>query len=78
MLGFACGEFLDSIAGLAGKGGITITAFKRSEAGLATVAEEWRGPAFDPTAPATWPVPTETVQARADLLQARAHLEAAN
>ena len=63
-------NFSRTIAGLAGKGGITIVAFKRSETGLATVTEEWRGRASI-SAPATWPVPPDDSAEPAGLLQAQ-------
>lgn len=75
-LGFACGGFLDSIAGLSGQGEIAVIAFKRSDKGLATIVEEWRGPAFDPSAPASWPIATTIVQNRADRLHAASELQA--
>lgn len=76
-LGFVCGAFLNRLAGYAGHGEVAIMAFKRSDAGVAVVYQEWRGDAFDPTNPATWPVPTATVEARAQALQAEAELRPA-
>lgn len=76
-LGFVCGAFLNRLSGYAGHGEVAIMAFKRTEAGVAVVYQEWRGAAFDPTNPATWPVPTDTVEARARELAAEAELVAA-
>jgi hypothetical protein len=76
-LGFVCGAFLNRLAGYAGMGEVMIMAFKRSDAGIAVVYQEWRGDAFDPTNPATWPVATDTVETRARQLQAEAELLAA-
>lgn len=76
-VGFVCGAFLNRLAGYAGLGEVMIMAFKRTEAGVAVVYQEWRGDAFDPTNPSMWPVPTDTVEARARELQAEAELLAA-
>lgn len=77
VLGFACGAYVDTIEGLAGKGGITIVAFRRTDAGVATVREAWQGPSFDITSTATWPVPSDVVQGRMGVLDAQVALAAA-
>ena len=73
-LGFVCGAYLDRLEGYAGKGEVMVMAFRKTDKGVAIVYQEWRGPAFDPSKPATWPVTTEALQARADQLQAEAAL----
>lgn len=69
-LGFVCGAFLDTLSGYAGQGEVALIEFKRTKAGLAVVYEKWRGNAFDPAVPSSWPVPTATVEAAAARLKA--------
>jgi hypothetical protein len=71
-LGFVCGAYLDNIASLRGQGEIMVSVFRKTDSGIAVVYQEWKGPAFDPSNPATWPVSRENLQARADQLQADA------
>ena len=73
-LGFVCGAYRDDIKGLRGQGEIMVSVFRKTDAGVAVVYQEWKGPAFDPSNPATWPVTTSALQARADQLQAEAKL----
>ncbi|HTN63311.1 MAG TPA: hypothetical protein VL147_17450 [Devosia sp.] len=68
-LGFVCGGYRDDLAGYVGLGEVAIMSFKKSQAGVAIVFQEWRGKAFDPGKPETWPVATDVVQARAGQLQ---------
>ena len=73
-LGFVCGAYRDDIPALKGQGEIMVSVFRKTEAGVAVVYQEWKGPAFDPSDPGTWPVTTAALQARADQLQADAEL----
>lgn len=73
-LGFICGAYRDDLAGYAGLGEVSIMSFKKTATGFATVFEQWRGKAFDPKTPSTWPVATDVVQARATQLQDQAAL----
>lgn len=75
--GFVCGGFFDRMEGLLGRGQVMVMSFKRTERGIATVYQEWRGRAFDPGNPATWPVPAAEIEARAHALQDQAHLRLA-
>lgn len=77
-LGFVCGAYLDRLAGYAGQGEVMVMSFRKSDKGVAIVYQEWRGRAFDPSNPATWPVETAVVQARAAQLQAEATLALAD
>ena len=77
-LGFVCGAYLDRLAGYAGEGEVMVMSFRKSDKGVAIVYQEWRGEAFDPSKPETWPVSTEVVQARAEQLQAEAALTLAD
>lgn len=77
-LGFVCGAYLDHLTGHAGKGEVMIMSFRRTERGVAIVYQEWKGAAFDPSDPRTWPVDTEVVEARAAELQADAVLSLAD
>ncbi|MVT00863.1 hypothetical protein [Devosia marina] len=63
-LGYVCGAYLDAFTDFAGQGEVMVMGFYKSEAGLGLVFQEWRGEAFDASAPASWPVPAETVEAR--------------
>jgi hypothetical protein len=73
-LGFVCGAYLDRLTGYAGQGEVMVMSFRKSESGVAIVYQEWRGAAFDPSKPETWPVDTDVVEARAAQLQAEAAL----
>lgn len=73
-LGFVCGAYRGNLTGLSGKGEVMVMTFKRSASGTALVFQEWRGPAFDPAIPASWPVPTDRVESRARELQTNASL----
>lgn len=73
-LGFVCGAYLDRLTGYAGQGEVMVMSFRKSERGVAIVYQEWRGAAFDPSKPETWPVDTDVVEARAAQLQAEAAL----
>lgn len=73
-LGFVCGAYRDDIADLKGQGEVMVSVFRKTDAGVGVVYQEWKGPAFDPSNPATWPVATAALQARADQLQADARL----
>jgi len=73
-LGFVCGAYRNSLTGLSGKGEVMVMSFKRSDTGTALVFQEWRGPAFDPSTPTSWPVPTDLVEGRARQFQTEAAL----
>lgn len=60
------------------KGEIMAISLHRSAAGMAIVYQQWRGAAFDPAIARNWPVPPETVEARARLLQAQSMLTLAD
>jgi hypothetical protein len=68
-LGFVCGGYREDLTGYAGLGEVAILSFKKTGTGVAIIFQEWRGKAFDPGKPETWPVPTDVVQARAGQLQ---------
>ena len=69
-LGFVCGAYLDRLTGYAGEGEVMVMSFRKSDKGVAIVYQEWRGKAFDPSDPKTWPVATDVVEARAKQFQA--------
>ena len=77
-LGFACGAFFDGLSGLAGRGEIAVMSFRKSAKGVAVFYQTWRGPAFDPSKPATWPVATNVVEERSRQLQAEVSLTLAD
>lgn len=76
-LAFVCGAYVDSVTGLSGKGEIMVSVFRKTDAGVAVIYQEWRGPAFSAYDPTTWPVSPEVVEARATQLQADATFFAA-
>jgi len=73
-LAFICGAYLDSVSGFEGLGAVMVSVFRKTDAGIAVIYQEWRGPAFYPYDPAGWPVSAETFQARAEEIQAEAEL----
>lgn len=77
-LGFVCGAYLDRLTAYAGEGEVMVMSFRKSDKGVAIVYQEWRGDAFDPSDPATWPVATDVVEARAKQLHAEAALTLAD
>lgn len=64
-LGFVCGGYLDRYRTFAGLGEVMVASFSRSDNGVAIIYQEWRGKAFNPGDPKTWPIATDVVQARA-------------
>lgn len=75
-LGFVCGSYLDTLSGYQGLGEVMVVSFRKSDKGIAIVYQEWRGKSFDPAQPASWPVATQTVEARANQLNSAAQLSA--
>ncbi|UJW84528.1 hypothetical protein [Devosia sp. SL43] len=73
-LGFVCGAYLDRLTAYRGEGEVMVMSFRKSAKGVAIVYQEWRGDAFDPSKPETWPVATDVVEARAKQLQDEAAL----
>lgn len=78
VLAFVCGAYLDSIKGYAGLGEVMIVSFAKTDKATAIAYQEWKGAAFDPSRPATWPVGTETLKARAEQLKAATSLTQAD
>jgi len=77
-LGFVCGSYGDQYRTYAGLGEVMVASFRRSDSGVAIIYQEWRGKAFDPTDPQSWPVATSVVEARAAELQADVRLSKAD
>ncbi|PXA99772.1 hypothetical protein DMC47_01535 [Nostoc sp. 3335mG] len=77
-LGFVCGAYLPQYSAFAGLGEVMVASFRRSDTGVAIIYQEWRGKAFDPRDPQSWPVATDVVEARAAELQADAALSKAD
>lgn len=73
-LGMVCGAYRDT-GRLAGQGEVMVAVFRKSAKGIAMVYQEWKGPAFDPSDLATWPVDSTTFEARAAELQAGVRFE---
>lgn len=71
---FVCGAYLDTIAKLRGQGEVMLSVFRKTPNGVAVVYQEWRGNAFDPSNPETWPVSRAALEARATELQTHANL----
>lgn len=74
-LGMTCGAYKDN-GKLRGLGEVMVAVFKKTDTGIAMVYQEWKGRAFDPSNPTTWPVDAEAFQARAKELQDVVGLEA--
>lgn len=74
-LGMACGAYKDN-GKLRGLGEVMVAVFRKTETGIAMVYQEWKGRAFDPSDPKTWPVAADVFQARAKELQEVVGLEA--
>ena len=77
-LGFVCGAYLDRYSTFAGLGEVMVASFSRSDTGVAIIYQEWRGKAFDPRDPKSWPVATDVVQSRANALKAQVALSKAD
>jgi hypothetical protein len=75
-LGMACGAYKDN-GKLRGLGEVMVAVFRKTDTGIAMVYQEWKGRAFDPSDPKTWPVDAKAFQARAKELQDVVTLEAA-
>lgn len=69
-LGFVCGGYNNRLTAYAGLGEVMLMSFRKSDKGVGFVYEEWRGPAFDPAVPSSWPVDTRVVESRAAQLGA--------
>lgn len=74
-LGMACGAYKDN-GKLRGLGEVMVAVFRKTDTGIAMVYQEWKGRAFDPSDPKTWPVAADVFQARARELQEVVGLEA--
>lgn len=70
---FICGQFVPE-ANRPGEGEIMTMAFRRTDAGIAVVYEEFRTPTFDGRDATQWPVSPENVVTRARALLAGAEL----
>lgn len=73
-LGMVCGAYKDN-GKLQGLGEVMVAVFRKTDNGVAMVYDEWKGPAFNPSDPKTWPVDAATYQARAKELQDTVKLE---
>ena len=67
-LGMACGAYKDN-GKLRGLGEVMVAVFRKTDTGIAMIYQEWKGRAFDPSNPKTWPVDAKAFQARAKELQ---------
>jgi len=67
-LGMACGAYKDN-GKLRGLGEVMVAVFRKTDTGIAMIYQEWKGRAFDPSDPTTWPVDAKAFQARAKELQ---------
>lgn len=77
-LGFVCGAYMDHLADYRGQGEVMVVSFAKSEKGVAIVYQEWRGKAFDPSDPKTWPVDAERLKQRAEQFGSEARLTLAD
>ncbi|SFV38510.1 hypothetical protein SAMN05216456_3472 [Devosia crocina] len=77
-LGFVCGAYQDQYTSYRGLGEVMVASFRRSDTGVAIIYQEWRGKAFNPADPNSWPVSTSIVEARAAQLQSQVSLSKAD
>jgi hypothetical protein len=75
-LGMACGAYKDN-GKLRGLGEVMVAVFRKTDTGIAMIYQEWKGRAFDPSDPTTWPVDAKAFQTRAKELQDVVTLEKA-
>lgn len=73
-LGMVCGAYFDN-GPLKGRGELMVAVFRKTETGVAMIYEEWKGRAFDPSDPKTWPIDAAAFRARAKELQDVVKLE---
>ncbi len=59
-----CGAYAPA-SGNPARGEVMVMAFRQTDSGVGVVYQQWRGKAFDPADPASWPVETAIVEARA-------------
>jgi hypothetical protein len=71
---FVCGAHTTGL-GLDGLGEIMIAAYRRSDAAIAVVTTEWRGPAFPVEMVSAWPLSPQGLMARANALDAGTALD---
>ncbi len=72
---FVCGAHADGI-GLDGLGEVMITAYRKTDDGIAVVTMEWRGPAFPVAVLNAWPIDGRALIERAKALDAAVSFEA--
>ena len=58
-----CGAYAEG--GDTARGEVMVMTFRQTDLGVGVVYQQWRGRAFDPADPASWPVETAIVEARA-------------
>ncbi len=73
-LGMVCGAYKDN-GKLRGQGEVMVAVFRKTDTGIAMIYQEWKGRAFDPSDPKSWPVEAAVFQARAKELQDAVTLE---
>jgi hypothetical protein len=77
-LGYVCGAFAPRLRTYRGLGEVMVMSFRKEGDAVALIFQQWRGEAFDPTDPASWPVETRVVEARARQLQDQPRLQRAD
>lgn len=73
---YVCGAYKDTVTSGRGQGQVLLAVFRKTDRGVGMVYEEWKGPIFDPSNLATWPVSREALQARAADLAGNTRLAA--
>jgi len=71
---YVCGAYKSELTSLRGQGQVLLAVFRKTEAGVGMVYQEWKGPVFDPADPATWPVGRAALEARASQLRDQVQL----
>ena len=69
-LGFVCGAFDPRLRAYSRLGEVMVMSFRQEGDAVALIFQQWRGDAFNPADPASWPVQTSVVEERARQLQA--------
>lgn len=77
-LGYVCGAFDARLRTFQGLGEVMVMSFRKQDDAVALIFQQWRGKAFDPADPASWPVATNIVEATAQQLRSEPRLQRAD
>ena len=77
-LGYVCGAYNPRLRTYKGLGEVMVMSFRKEGDAVGLIFQRWRGKAFDPADSASWPISTQTVEARARQLQSEPRLTRAD